>query len=352
MSSDFWRNKKVFITGHTGFKGTWLSLWLQSLGANVGGFALAMPTTPNMFSLLRLEKSMESHIGDVREFVLIHKVMNNFKPDVVFHLAAQPLVRYSYQHPVDTYSTNVMGTVHVLEVAKTCDSVKVVVNITTDKCYENKEWCWGYREHEPLGGFDPYSNSKACSELVTSAYRNSFYQQKNIGLASARAGNVIGGGDWSQDRLIADVMKSMMTNKTAVIRNPNAIRPWQYVLEPLQGYLLLAEELFSKPRQFSGAWNFGPYTHESISVESVVKKIFCAWTQKNTDWIVQHNPEDLHEAHFLKLDISKAVTQLHWKPKLNIDAAIEWTVNWYQACMRKVDMHQFSLEQITKYETL
>jgi CDP-glucose 4,6-dehydratase len=245
-----------------------------------------------------------------------------------------------------------MGTVHVLEAAKTCDSVKAIVNVTTDKCYENKEWLWGYRENEALGGLDPYSNSKACSELVTSSYRHSFYQKLAIGLASARAGNVIGGGDWSRDRLIADIMKSIVAEKPVIIRNPHAIRPWQHVLEPLSGYLLLAEKLFYHPEQYSEAWNFGPQMHDAVTVEHIVKKIFTHWSGKSAGYIVQSDSNSVHEAHFLKLDITKATTTLQWKPQLNIDTTIAWVTTWFQAWMQQEDMRAFSTHQIHHYQKL
>ncbi len=352
MNHLFWKNKRILITGHTGFKGAWLSLWLQELNAEICGIALEPNTQPNLFSLASVAKNMQNHIADIRDFENIKKIIHDFKPEIIIHMAAQPLVRYSYQNPIETYSTNVMGTVHVLEAAKTCESIKAIVNVTTDKCYENKEWAWGYRENETLGGFDPYSNSKACSELVTSAYRNSFYQKLNIGLASARAGNVIGGGDWSQDRLIADIMKSIVDEKPVVIRNPHAIRPWQHVLEPLSGYLLLVEKLFNLPEKYAEAWNFGPYAHDAVTVENIVKKIFSNWPDKNAGYAIKQDPENLHEAHFLTLDITKAMTELNWKPRLNSNETIAWVTDWYQAWIKKEDMHEFTVKQIKQYENL
>lgn len=352
MNPLFWKNRRVLITGHTGFKGAWLSLWLQELGADLCGIALPPNTNPNLFSLANVANNMQSHIADVRDFEKTKKIIRDFKPEIIIHMAAQPLVRYSYQNPIETYATNVMGTVHVLEAAKTCETVKAIVNVTTDKCYENKEWMWGYRENEAMGGYDPYSNSKACSELVTSAYRNSFYQKLNIGLASARAGNVIGGGDWSQDRLIADIMKSIVAQKPVIIRSPNAIRPWQHVLEPLSGYLLLAEKLFHDAEKYSEGWNFGPHAHEAVTVENIVKKIFSNWTDKNAGYVIEPDIDNLHEAHFLKLDITKATTELNWKPKLNIDTTIKWISSWYQAWMKKESMREFTVNQIKYFQKL
>jgi CDP-glucose 4,6-dehydratase len=352
MNLHFWKNKKVFITGHTGFKGSWLSLWLQNLGAITCGYALEPNTDPNLFTLAKVAQGMENHIADVRDEKKLADCMSRFQPDIVFHLAAQPLVRYSYEVPVETYSTNVMGTVNVLEAAKKVDSVKVVLNVTTDKCYENKEWIWAYRENDRLGGHDPYSNSKACSELVTNSYRNSFYQKIGKGLASVRAGNVIGGGDWSTDRLIADIMKSIINHQPVIIRNPAAIRPWQHVLEPLSGYLLLAEKLFSDPIQYSDAWNFGPLAHAAVDVEIIVKKLFKLWPSAQAGYKIVPDLNAVHEAHFLKLDITKAVTQLNWHPKLDLDTTIQWIINWYQAWMNQEDLHEFTLQQIKHYQLI
>lgn len=350
MNSLFWKNRRVLITGHTGFKGAWLSLWLQTLQAKICGIALQPSTTPNLFSLADVERNMQSHIVDIRHFENTQKIIHDFQPDIIFHLAAQPLVRYAYQNPIETYSTNVMGTVNVLEAAKTCHSVKAVINVTSDKCYENKEIPHAFCEEDRLGGFDPYSNSKACSELVTSAYQHSFYHESKKGLATARAGNVIGGGDWSLDRIITDIMKSIIAQQPVVIRNPQAIRPWQHVLEPLSGYLLLAQNLFLHPEKYSAPWNFGPLTQDAITVEDMVKKILIAWNQKNAGYVIKSDLGDWHEACFLKLDITKAMTQLHWKPQLRLDTAIEWVCNWYHAWCDKKDLHEFSVNQIKNYQ--
>ena len=350
MTPDFWKNKRVLLTGHTGFKGSWLSLWLQELQANVCGIALAPNTTPNLFELAHVEKHMESHLADIRDYTAIKKIIDNFKPEIIIHMAAQPLVRYSYDHPIETYATNVMGTVHVLEAAKTCASVKAVVNVTTDKCYDNKEFERGYRENDPMGGHDPYSNSKGCAELVTASYRDSFYKKLTKGLASARAGNVIGGGDWSQDRLIPDIIKCIVKSEQVIIRNPQAVRPWQHVLEPLSGYLTLAEKLYAEPNKYSSGWNFGPYLEDTLPVEGVVKKVFYYWTDTNQGWRIEQSTDQPHEAHFLKLDIDKAINELKWRPRLSLDMAIQWTVEWYQAWAQGNNMQDMMLSQIKQYE--
>ncbi|OGT41132.1 MAG: CDP-glucose 4,6-dehydratase [Gammaproteobacteria bacterium RIFCSPHIGHO2_12_FULL_40_19] len=352
MNTAFWKDRRVLITGHTGFKGAWLSLWLQTLQAKPCGIALAPLTTPNLFSLAFVKKNMQSHIADILDFDKIQCIMHDFQPEIIFHLAAQPLVRYSYQNPVETYATNVMGTVHILEAAKSCESVKAIINVTSDKCYENKERIEGYRENERLGGHDPYSNSKACSELITQSYRDSFYKNLKKGLASARSGNVIGGGDWSVDRLIVDIMKNVIAEKPIIIRNPNAIRPWQHVLEPLSGYLLLAENLYQNTEKYSGAWNFGPNRQDPLTVENIVKKILSHWNQKNAGYIIEPDLNNLHEATLLQLDITKATTQLHWQPKLNLDTSIQWTSDWYQAWINTKELRNFSVNQIQAYQQL
>lgn len=345
----FWRNKRVLVTGHTGFKGSWLSLWLQELGAIPCGIALEPHTHPNLFELAPVADQMESHIVDIRCFDAVAKIIHAFQPDIIIHMAAQSLVRYSYDHPLETYETNVMGTVNMLEAAKTCESVRAIVNVTTDKCYDNKEWAWGYRENDPMGGYDPYSSSKGCSELITSAYQNSYYKKLGKGLASARAGNVIGGGDWSVDRLVPDIIKCIANGEQVIIRHPQAIRPWQHVLEPLSGYLLLAEKLYADPNTYSSGWNFGPYLHDSMTVEGIVKKIFDCWGDSHQGWKIEWDKSQPHEAHFLKLDISKAMSELHWQPKLHLDLAIQWTVEWYRAWIEKKELRQFTLRQINQY---
>lgn len=350
--TDFWRRKKVLVTGHTGFKGSWLSLWLQKLGASVCGLALQPNTVPSLFELANVAEGMESHIGDIRDYSVVEKLLSKFNPNIIIHMAAQPLVRYSYDNPVETYATNVMGTVNLLDAARKCTDLKAFVNVTTDKCYENKEWIWGYRENEAVGGYDPYSNSKGCSELVTNAYRDSFYQHLEKGLASARAGNVIGGGDWAQDRLIADIMRSITAGEKVCIRNPKAIRPWQHVLEPLSGYLQLAEKLFCDPSGYSQAWNFGPYPHEAANVEHIVKTLFSFWDGANKGWELEENKQNPHEANFLKLDISKALGELAWQPKLSLDETLQWVVAWYQGWQANENMQDFTLQQINQYERM
>ena len=352
----FWNGKRVFLTGHTGFKGGWLSLWLASMGAKVTGYALAPNTIPNFFEVVHVEGSIEqSHIADIRDLDNLQKAMLEAKPEIVIHMAAQPLVRYSYANPVETYATNVMGTVHVLESIRALDCVRAVVVVTTDKCYENKEWAWGYRENEPMGGHDPYSNSKGCAELVTSAFRESFfspskYAQHGIAIASARAGNVIGGGDWSEDRLIPDAIKAFEAKAALMIRNPLATRPWQHVLEPLSGYLVLAQALYEKGAQFDGGWNFGPRDDDARSVQEVINLLIKNWGSV-ASW-TQDQSEQPHEAHSLKLDCSKAHQYLGWIPKWNLEQAIRTIADWQNAYQRKVDMHELSLHQINQYQSI
>lgn len=346
MNQKFWSGKKVLLTGHTGFKGSWLSLWLQNLGAHVTGFALDPPTNPNLFQLARVAEKMQSIIGDVRDLNLVQQIMQKTQPDIVIHMAAQPLVQYSYDFPVETYSTNVMGTVNLLEAVRHCPSVKVVVNVTSDKCYENKEWDWGYRENEAMGGYDPYSNSKGCAELVTAAYRNSF--KKTI--ASARAGNVIGGGDWGLNRLVPDIITAFIAAKPALIRNPLAIRPWQHVLEPLSGYLLLAEKLWHAPEKFATGWNFGPQEQDVKPVSFIVNRLVQLWGDK-ASW-QQDATVFPHEAHLLKLDIAKAKNHLGWLPQMNLEKALIYVTDWYKAWQQNQDMRAITLRQIEAYQQM
>jgi CDP-glucose 4,6-dehydratase len=346
----FWRGKKVFLTGHTGFKGGWLSLWLASMAAKVIGYALAPNTTPNLFDVLAIESLIErSYIADIRDLEGLQKAMSEAKPDVVIHMAAQPLVRYSYVHPVETYATNVMGTVHVLESTRSIDSVGATVIVTTDKCYENKEWVWGYRESEPMGGYDPYSNSKGCAELVTSAYRQSYFSSPSSinKVASARAGNVIGGGDWSEDRLIPDAIKAFEARKPLMIRNPLATRPWQHVFEPLSGYLILAQALYEQGPAFASAWNFGPREGDNRAVQDVVDLLISDWGDA-ARW-EKEGFEQPHEANLLKLDCSKAHAQLGWVPKWDLEAATKKIVQWQKAYQAKENMQEVSLAQINQY---
>ena len=343
----FWVGRRVFLTGHTGFKGSWLSLWLQELGASVTGFSLSPPTNPSLFQVARVGDGMRSLTGDIRDLEALRTALSSSNPEVIIHMAAQSLVRYSYDNPVETYSTNVLGTVHVLEAARQVPSVRAIVNVTSDKCYENREWVWGYRENESMGGFDPYSSSKGCSELVTSAYRRSFMHQARIGLASARAGNVIGGGDWSTDRLIPDILRSIETRKTVLIRSPKSIRPWQHVLEPLRGYLLLAEKLYEGIDNFSDGWNFGPAEEDAKPVEWIVNELTKLWGD-GSKW-EKDSSEHPHEAGYLRLDCSKAHSLLGWKPRWTLIQALKAIVDWQSAYLGGTDMKSYSIEQIRYY---
>lgn len=348
VNTEFWRGKRVLLTGHTGFKGSWLSIWLHSLGAEVQGYALAAPTRPSLFEEAGISRLIGSKIADVRDYESVLATVKAFKPDIVFHMAAQPLVRYSYEAPLETYSTNVLGTAHVLEAVRKTGTARAVVNITTDKCYENREWVWGYREDEPMGGFDPYSSSKACSELVTSAYRRSFFREAGIALASARAGNVIGGGDWAKDRLVPDVLTAFGRGDTAAIRNPNSIRPWQHVLEPLSGYMTLAERLWHEPQSFSDAWNFGPNDDDAKPVGWIVEAMARKWGGE-AKWRFDEGPHP-HEAHYLKLDISKARQVMGWSPRWSLDQALDKVIEWHQAWLQKQDIREVCLNQIDQYQ--
>lgn len=355
MNPTFWRGRRVFLTGHTGFKGGWLSLWLQSMDVELFGYALAPPTNPNLFEIAQVGRGMKSFHGDIRDFSFLNQTLKSVKPEIVIHMAAQPLVRQSYLSPVETYSTNVMGTVNLLEAVRNCSTVRAVLNVTTDKCYENKEWSWGYRENERLGGFDPYSNSKGCSELVTSAYRSSFFnngewKKHGVALATARAGNVIGGGDWAKDRLIPDIIQAFNDGAPVLIRNPHAVRPWQHVLEPLAGYLMLLQYLYEKGAEFAEAWNFGPNIDDAKSVEWVVKYL-SSLLGEDARWIIEENL-NLHEANYLNLDISKAKSRLFWRPKLNIESALEYVVDWVKLREAGSDMRLVTLRHISEYAAL
>lgn len=344
----FWNNKKVLVTGHTGFVGSWLSLWLHLLGAEVTGLALEPITTPNFFSLLSLEQQIDSVMGDIRDYGVVTDICNQTQPDIIFHLAAQPLVRYSYNHPLETYQTNVLGTVNLLEYFRLSKHSKTFINVTTDKCYVNKEWIWSYRENERLGGHDPYSNSKACSELITASYRKSFFDsQGHKGLATARAGNIIGGGDWSEDRLIPDFIRAAMSNMQMTIRNPQATRPWLYMLDPIWGYLQLAEKLWDKPQEYSSAWNFGPNENGAQTVEYVVSKL-CDFWPTSMAW-KRDTADHLHEASFLQLDHSKAKQYLDWSPRSKIEGTLKRTINWYVAFMNKENLYDYSVNEINNY---
>ncbi len=354
MNVSFWRGKRVFLTGHTGFKGSWLSLWLQQMGADVTGYALQAPSNPSLYEVANIEQGMRSIMGDIRDVEKLKRALSEAQADIVFHMAAQSLVRYSYDNPVETYATNVMGTVHLLEAVRATPSVRSVVNITSDKCYENKEWIWGYRESDPLGGYDPYSNSKGCAELVTAAYRSSFfnpekYAEHGVAIASARAGNVIGGGDWALDRLIPDMLRAIGRGEAVLIRSPHAIRPWQHVLEPLSGYLMLAEKLYNQGPIFAEGWNFGPHDADVRPVRWIIEHLTRAWGQ-GAAWKINGVPQP-HEATYLKLDCSKARAQLDWYPRWNLDQTVKKIVEWHKACDQGTDMRQTTLAQIDAYLT-
>lgn len=346
VDAAFWKGKRVFLTGHTGFKGSWLALWLADMGAVVKGYALNPPTNPSLFIEANVSEKIESEIGDIRDFEELKASMTTFSPDILIHMAAQPLVRLSYKEPLDTYETNVMGTAKVLEASRSCKELKAVVSVTTDKCYENKEWVWGYREDEPMGGYDPYSSSKGCAELVTSAYRCSFMQERGVGLASARAGNVIGGGDWAEDRLIPDILRAFEEKRPVIIRNPKSTRPWQHVLEPLSGYLVLAQALYEEPDKFAEGWNFGPFDEDAKPVDLILNQMVEEWP--NSSWELDSDAHP-HEAGYLKLDISKAKDRLHWHPTWRLEQTLAKIIEWHQAWLSKEDMQAKCLEEIKDY---
>ena len=348
VNASFWKGKKVYLTGHTGFKGSWLSLWLQNMGALVKGYSLGVNTHPSLFSLANIAEEMDSEIGDIRNLEQLTESMVSFSPEILIHMAAQPLVRLSYQEPVDTYTTNVIGTVNVLEAARKCSNLKAIVSVTTDKCYENKEWEWGYRENEPMGGYDPYSSSKGCAELVTSAYRRSFFSSEDTAsLASARAGNVIGGGDWAEDRLIPDILRAFEKSEPVVIRNPLSTRPWQHVLEPLSGYLVLAQELFINGDEFAEGWNFGPKDEDCKPVSWILDQMVNSWGN-GASWNLDKN-NNPHEAGFLKLDCSKASNRLKWIPKWNLQLTLKSIVDWHQLYINGGDIKKQCLKEINNY---
>ena len=347
MNPSFWKGKTVFLTGHTGFKGGWIAHWLYELGASVHGYSLEPPTQPNFYAETQLQKRLvQSTIGDIRDLTALINALKIAKPDIIIHMAAQPLVRESYKTPVETFASNVMGTVNLLEAARQVGTAKAIVNITTDKCYENKEWLWPYRENDRLGGHDPYSASKACAEIVAAAYRNSFLADANIHLASVRAGNVICGGDWATDRLIPDFLRALDAGKTLIIRSPNAIRPWQHVLEPLSGYLLLAEKLYTEGRAFAEAWNFGPNDEDAKPVGWIVDQL-CTH-MPGAKWQTE-TAQQPHEASLLKLDSSKAKAKLGWAPRWNLESALSKTTEWHQAWRNREDMAVISTQQIQAY---
>jgi CDP-glucose 4,6-dehydratase len=354
-AANVWRGKRVFLTGHTGFKGGWMALWLAQKGAVVRGYALDPCTEPNLFTEAKVGSVIEDVRGDIRDGARLDRAMREFAPEVVFHMAAQPLVRYSYEDPIGTFETNVMGTARVLDAVRRTPSVRAVVSVTTDKCYENKEWLWGYRETDPLGGYDPYSSSKACAEIVSAAFRQSYFpagamEKHKCGIATARAGNVIGGGDWSTDRLIPDLVRGFLAGEAVRIRRPQAIRPWQHVLEPVFGYLLLAERLLTANAKYATAFNFGPSDDDAQTVGWIVERMTKTWGGGAT-WVLDEDPS-VHEAGYLKLDASRARAELAWHPRLHLDTALDWLVEWYKAWQRGDDMHVFTLGQIAAYERL
>lgn len=351
FNPDFWRGRRVFITGHTGFKGSWLCIWLNHVGAEVTGYALDPPTDPSLFELARISELIDHHVGDVRDLPSLELAIENAAPEVVIHMAAQSLVRYSYANPVETFSTNVMGTVHVLDAARRVPSVRAIVIVTSDKCYFNEEWVWGYREDARLGGHDPYSGSKGAAELVVTAYQNSFFDPARnpdrAAVASARAGNVIGGGDWAIDRLVPDIMRSLMASQPTLIRSPQATRPWQHVLEPLHGYLMLAERLFHDRHQFSSGWNFGPPEESERTVGWIIERLYSLWPA-DFEWKRDSNPGP-PESTFLKLDASKARAYLGWRPKLDLETTLTSIVEWFRRYQAGNDPRKLCLSEIRRF---
>jgi CDP-glucose 4,6-dehydratase len=355
MDLSFYKNRRVLVTGHTGFKGSWLGLLLNEVGADVYGYALNPPTDPSLFNEAQVGEVVTSHIGDIRNINLLQKKVEIIEPEIVIHMAAQSLVRESFSTPVETYEVNVMGAVNILEVCRSVSSVKAIIIVTSDKCYENREWQWGYREIDSLGGYDPYSNSKGCAEMVTSAYRASFYHPDNylehgVAVASVRAGNVIGGGDWAIDRLIPDFIRSILAGDTLHIRSPHAIRPWQHVMEPLTGYLLLAENLFNKGSQYAEAWNFGPDDSDAKSVEWIARMLCNMWGE-SAKFEIMSKPQ-VHEAKYLKLDCSKAKAELNWRPHWSIDSTLESIVEWNKSRLSGANIRDITLSQIKDYLSL
>jgi CDP-glucose 4,6-dehydratase len=354
LFSGVYSGKTVLVTGHTGFKGSWLILWLQLLGARVIGYALSPHTEPSLFQLSNAQEGITHIIGDTRDLSKVREVCQTYKPDFVFHLAAQSLVRYSYEHPVETYETNVMGTIHLFEAIRATPSVRVCVNVTSDKCYENREWEYSYRENDPMGGYDPYSSSKGCAELITAAYRRSFFNIGNspsVRVASVRAGNVIGGGDWARDRLIPDCVRSLAAKSPVIVRNPEAVRPWQYVLEPLSGYLWLGACLWNTPSTFEGSWNFGPHTAGNVSVRQIVNQVVAMWGEGEWKHVCQEQSQEPHEARTLTLDITKSSSVLGWEPITSVSQAMTETIGWYleQHRQRTLDVKAATLDRINRF---
>lgn len=349
----FWKDKRVFLTGHTGFKGSWLSIWLAHLGSEVTGFALPPPTDPSMYIKAQVGRMINGMEGDIRDLKSLEKAVVSSEPDIIFHLAAQPIVRFSYEDPLLTYQTNIMGTAHLLDVVRRCPSVRAVVIITTDKCYENREWYWGYREDEALGGYDPYSSSKAGAEIVTASYRRSFFnpvdfgKQHTVAIATARAGNVIGGGDWAKDRLIPDIIRAISAGEKVKIRSPHSIRPWQHVLEPLSGYLTLAERLYCDGPSYAEAWNFGPYDSDAKPVQWIVDHLCTKWPGSMGYEI--DKSQQPHEASYLKLDCSKAISRLAWRPTWNLEQTLDKIIEWNLLCERGMDLRVATINQISQF---
>lgn len=350
MNRGFWRGRNVFLTGHTGFKGSWLSLWLTQMGATVTGYALTAPTTPSLFGQARVGELVESIEADIRDLPRLRSALEGSGAEVVIHMAAQSLVRASYADPVGTYTTNVIGTVNLLEAARHAPSVRAVVNVTTDKCYENREWVWPYRESDPMGGHDPYSSSKGCAELVASAYGRSFFAPLGRGLASVRAGNVIGGGDWATDRLVPDAARAFLAGAAVHLRNPASIRPWQHVLEPLAGYLTVAERLLEDPERWGGGWNFGPAEQDILPVSEIIDALAKAWGDAR-GW-THDGAEHPHEAQLLRLDTTKSRTTLGWRPRLDLASAVKMCADWYRNVGSGGDARAASLRDIQRYEDL
>lgn len=351
IDKSFWKDRKVFITGHTGFKGSWLSLWLNTLGAKITGYSLE-PSSESIFNCINLSKLMQNnYIDNILHVNSISNALNNSQAEIIIHLAAQPLVKESYLNPINTYETNVMGLINVFEAARNAKNVKAIINITTDKCYKNNEWLWGYRENDELGGYDPYSNSKACAELVSQSYRDSFFNDQNIGLATARAGNVLGGGDWAKNRIVPDAMRSFIKSVPLTIRSPKSIRPWQHVLDALSGYIILAQNIYDKPKEFSEGWNFAPNNEDVLPVSKLADIMTKYWGEGSV-WELDKNITTQHEAQYLKLDCSKAKARLKWRPIWKIQRALKETVEWYKVWneLSGEQMLDFTVNQISKYQ--
>ena len=352
MNESFWKNKKILITGHTGFKGSWLTIWLKKLGADITGFSKSVPTNPSLFETANIEKDIKSVVGDIQNYELLKETISKCEPEIIFHMAAQSLVIKSYSNPIETFSTNVMGTVNLLYAVKETKKAKIVINITSDKCYENNESLEGYSEEDPMGGHDPYSSSKGCAELITKSFRKSFFSsdhENNIGLASVRAGNVIGGGDWAEDRLIPDIIRAIKNKENVKIRNPNALRPWQHVLDPLNGYISLAEKLWDDQKKHSEGWNFGPEKNEVKPVSWIIEEFNELWKNK-INWVVGNN--ELHEANNLILNCQKAKSRLGWNSKINTETALKMTIEWYTKYFDGKNMREVTEEQIIEFQKL